>query len=142
MGIFTSKKSKEPKYDPSRDIPDLAGKVFLVTGAKYVPLVLLHSYAQIYTWHSSGIGYETAKHLAAHGATVYLACRSEERANAAIVRIEAAVPDVKGQDRLKFLQIDMGDTHSVRRAAEEFMERETRLDVLGACAAPVLIGGR
>jgi NAD(P)-dependent dehydrogenase (short-subunit alcohol dehydrogenase family) len=47
------------------DIPDLTGKVAIVTGA------------------NSGIGYETAKALASKGATVVIACRNLEKANAA-----------------------------------------------------------
>ena len=46
-------------------IPDLSGRLALVTGA------------------SSGLGLETCRALAAHGATVLMACRSRQRGEAA-----------------------------------------------------------
>lgn len=101
-------------YKPSRDVPDQAGKVFFITGAY------------------SGIGYATTKELARHGAKVYLACRSEDRALAAITKLEEEVPDIKGEDRLHFIQVDMSNMRSVKRAAEEFVQKEKRLDVLRA----------
>jgi retinol dehydrogenase-12 len=85
--------------------------------------------------YSSGIGYETTKRLVEHGATVYLACRSKERTEAAIAKLEEEVPSARGKGMLRVLVVDMGDTHAVRRAALEFMQREDRLDVLGGLLA-------
>ncbi|KZV71192.1 NAD-P-binding protein [Peniophora sp. CONT] len=99
-------------YNPSRDVPNQTGKVFFITGAY------------------SGIGYATTKELARHGAKVYLACRTEDRALAAITKLEEEVPDIKGKDRLHFIQVDMSNMRSVKRAAEEFIQKERRLDVL------------
>ncbi|KAI0033569.1 NAD-P-binding protein [Vararia minispora EC-137] len=99
-------------YDPARDIPDQTGKVVLITG----------SYA--------GIGYETGRYLAARGAKVYMACRSREKTLAAIERLEAELPDVKKDGRVRFLEVDMSDMKAVKQAAEEFAKRERRLDVL------------
>ena len=50
-----------PPYRES-DVPDQTGKTFIVTGA------------------NTGIGYDTARVLAASGARVLLGCRSEEKA--------------------------------------------------------------
>jgi NAD(P)-dependent dehydrogenase (short-subunit alcohol dehydrogenase family) len=60
------------------DLPDLTGTVAVVTGG------------------NSGIGFHTAKHLAAHGARVVLACRDREAAEAAAERIhgETAVEEL------------------------------------------------
>ena len=79
------------------DIPDLSGKVMIVTGA------------------NTGIGYETAKVLLARNARVYLACRSEEKAGAAIVKLK----EETGKEGV-FLRLDLGDLKAVKKAAEEF----------------------
>src|SRR5690348_1763688 len=91
-----------------QQIPDLSGKVALVTGA------------------NSGIGLETARELARKGALVVLACRSEARARAAMTDIVAGVPGAQ----LEFLPIDLSDLGSVRAAAQAFNARHARLDIL------------
>jgi NAD(P)-dependent dehydrogenase (short-subunit alcohol dehydrogenase family) len=72
------------------DLPDLTGKVAVVTGA------------------NSGIGFHTAKHLAAHGARVVLACRNEQAATEAAARI----PGESSVERL-----DLSSLASVREFA-------------------------
>ncbi|KAF7289657.1 hypothetical protein HMN09_01328200 [Mycena chlorophos] len=101
------------KFESMRDVPDMSGKIILVTGG------------------NSGIGYETVKVLFAKGATVYLAARSESKAKEAIARLENEVPATdSGRGKVVFLELDLSDLRSVRKAAEEFMVKETRLDVL------------
>ena len=87
---------------------DLSGRSFLVTGA------------------NTGIGKETARALAKRGARVTLAGRSEEKTRAAMSDIAAEAP---GAD-LEFLQLDLSDFESVRKAASEFLAREEPLHVL------------
>jgi protochlorophyllide reductase len=89
-------------------IPDLSGRLALVTGA------------------SSGLGLETCRALAAHGATVLMACRSLQRGEAAR---QALLPDLNG-GALDLLDLDLADLASVRRAAAEVGERYGRLDLL------------
>ncbi|KAI0066554.1 NAD-P-binding protein [Artomyces pyxidatus] len=121
MGFLFSK----PRYDPTRDIPDLTGKVVIVTGA------------------NAGIGYHTADQLARHGAKVYLACRTESKAREAIATIECATPSLKGRERLVWLPLDLSSLHSAQEAADEFLEKEKRLDILvnnaGRLAGPYVL---
>ncbi|HEY2672905.1 MAG TPA: oxidoreductase [Rugosimonospora sp.] len=90
------------------DVGDQRGRVAVVTGA------------------NTGIGYETAKVLAARGATVVLACRDAGRAAAAASRIADAVPGVT----VDSLRLDLASLASVREAAEQFRSRYPRLDLL------------
>ncbi len=90
------------------DIPDLTGRVALVTGA------------------NSGIGYVTARELARAGAHVHLGCRSAERAADAIDTIRADVPHAS----VAFLPLDLADLAAVQVAAEEFAKEHSSLDLL------------
>jgi len=89
------------------DVPDLSGKTFVVTGA------------------NTGLGFEASRVLAAKGGEVVLACRSEDRARAAMARIEEETPGA----RLDFAELDQADLESVKRAAERLCKRE-KIDVL------------
>lgn len=89
------------------NVPDQSGKTIIVTGS------------------NTGIGYEAAKVLAARGARVLLACRSKDKAEAAMRQIGA---EVSGAD-LAFLPLDQADLMSVRTAAE-LAAKEPRIDVL------------
>lgn len=80
---------------------DLSGRNFLVTGA------------------NTGIGKETVRGLAKSGARVTLAGRSEEKTRAAMADITNAVPGAE----LSFIQLDLADFGSVRKAADEFLGR-------------------
>jgi len=81
-----------------RDVPDLSGKVAIVTGG------------------NTGIGKETCRVLLAHDAKVYLAARSPEKAEAAIKDLKAST----GKSSIKFLQLDLGSIKATLSAAEGF----------------------
>lgn len=95
-------------------IPDLSGRLALVTGA------------------NSGLGLETCRALAAHGATVVMACRSLERAEAARRQLLRPTGDSQapGGGGLDLLELDLADLASVRRAAAAVADRYGRLDLL------------
>ena len=87
---------------------ELSGRTFFVTGA------------------NTGIGKETARGLAARGARVVIAGRSEEKTRAAMKEIA----DDTGNADLDFVPLDLGDLDSVRRAAETFLATGEPLHVL------------
>ncbi|KAI0334378.1 NAD-P-binding protein [Cubamyces sp. BRFM 1775] len=109
MGSFTSK--TQPEFDPATDLPDLTGKVMIVTGG------------------NSGIGFTAALHLARRGAKVYIGARSEQRAKAAIERMRAEGLQ-PGNGTLEWFMLDLSDPRKAKESAHEFMKREDRLDVL------------
>lgn len=86
----------------------MQGKVCLITGA------------------TSGIGLESARALASQGATVVLSGRDKGRGEAALAEVRRTVPDAK----LDLMLADLTSLDSVRKLAEEFQRKYSRLDVL------------
>ena len=100
----------------------------------------LHGKIYVVTGGNAGIGYELVKILFLKGAKVYMASRSRAKAEAAIQTISTECKEeTKGE--ILFLELDLGDLESVKKAARMFGEKETRLDVLwnnaGVAAMPV-----
>lgn len=89
------------------DIPDLTGRLALVTGA------------------TSGIGYETALELLRHGADVLVAARNPEKAAQA-----AETLTQKAGRAPTVLELDLADLASVERAAGEVVKSYDKLDLL------------
>ena len=69
---------------------------------------------------------------------MYVAARSKSKATEAIEDMKERTPDSTGE--LVFLQLDLADLPAVKTAAEEFLAKESRLDVLfnnaGVMAVP------
>ncbi|KAG8896135.1 hypothetical protein FRC01_011990, partial [Tulasnella sp. 417] len=97
----------KPQFNPDRDIPDLSGKVIIVTGG------------------NTGIGKQTIRVLLSKNAKVYMAARSKAKAEAAIAELKG----VTGKDAL-FLQLDLANLDSITKAATEFMNKEPALHLL------------
>lgn len=87
----------------------------------------LNGYVAIVTGGNTGIGYETTLQLALHGARVYVAARSPDRATKAIDQMKASH---KEDLDLHFLELDLQNLQSVKDAAATFMRTERRLDIL------------
>jgi len=92
----------------ANDIPDLTGKVAVVTGA------------------NSGLGYETALELARHGAEVVMACRDERRGTESLERLRADAPG----SSVELSLLDLADLASVRKFAEAYAGERPHLDIL------------
>jgi NAD(P)-dependent dehydrogenase (short-subunit alcohol dehydrogenase family) len=90
------------------DIPSLAGKRVLITGA------------------NSGIGYHAALKLARKGAHVVFACRDQGRGEAAIARLHADSPGT----RAELLIVDLASLTSVRDATAKELARNLPIHIL------------
>ena len=75
-----------------------------------------------------GVGKELCKILYQHNGTVYVAGRSQSKADSAIEEIKQAHPNSDG--RLEFLHVDLADLPTIKKSVENFQSREQRLDVL------------
>ncbi|KAI1125979.1 hypothetical protein F5Y10DRAFT_245838 [Nemania abortiva] len=93
-----------------KDVPDLTGKVTIVTGA------------------NTGLGKEITQILYSKNAKVYMLARSEEKTKKAIDSIKAAVPKSSGE--LIYLHLDLADLTSIKSTVEKFLSRESQLHLL------------
>lgn len=95
----------------------------------------------VVTGANSGIGYETAVELAAHGAHVVLACRDPIRGHRAADGVVGASPGASAEA----ITLDLADLDSVRRAAGRIAAEQGRLDLLvnnaGVMAVPFGLTG-
>ncbi|RFA12604.1 short-chain dehydrogenase [Subtercola boreus] len=91
------------------DIPDLAGKTFVITGA------------------NSGLGEAAATAAADHGARVVLACRTVEKG-------EAAARKMPGDVIVR--RLDVADLASVRQFAEQTEDVDVLINNAGVMATP------
>ena len=104
-----------------QDVPDLAGRCAIVTGA------------------NSGIGFEAARVLAEHRAHVVLACRNAGKAKDALDGIRRAAPSA----RVEVRDLDLARLDSIRAFAARWNAEGTPLDLLinnaGVMAIPRLL---
>ncbi|XP_067674580.1 retinol dehydrogenase 12-like [Haliotis asinina] len=96
----------------------------------------------VITGGNTGIGYETAKHIAMMGATVIIACRSEQRATDAIRRMNDEYHEDKKNGKLKeghinedklpvdFMLLDLASLKSTMEFIEAFKSSGRKLHVL------------
>ncbi|KAK2834809.1 hypothetical protein Q7C36_015510, partial [Tachysurus vachellii] len=92
---------------------DLSDKVIIVTGG------------------NSGIGFETARSFALHGAHVILACRNSARSSKAVNRIL----EEWHKARVEAMMLDLASLRSVREFSEAFKAKKLPLHILVCNAA-------
>src|SRR5690349_22546183 len=92
----------------SDDVPGQQGRLAVVTGA------------------NTGLGFETARVLAARGASVVLAVRDTDKGKRAAARIAGIAP---GAD-VTVQPLDLASLESIRAAAGELRARHPRIDLL------------
>ena len=90
------------------NIPDLAGKIAVVTGA------------------NSGIGFAAAQALVRKRAHVVMACRNLEKAEEALAKIREKISIASAE----VIHLDLADLSSVRNFAKEFMGKHQSLHIL------------
>ncbi|KAK0289133.1 hypothetical protein LTR35_000509 [Friedmanniomyces endolithicus] len=96
-------------FDPSKDIADLSGKVYVVTGG------------------SSGIGFGIVAHLLQHNPErIYLLGKKEEHIHEA----EESLKNWGDVSRITSLQIELEDLHQTASVAKQLASLLTRLDAL------------
>lgn len=93
-------------WSPS-SLPPLNGRTYIVTGG------------------NTGIGYWTVHHLAQHGATVYMTCRTTEKATAALsslrTSIQSANPSASTSPDIRPVTMDLMSLSAVRDAANKIL---------------------
>lgn len=112
--------SSSNTFDPNTDVPDLSGRVFVVTGG------------------SAGIGYGICAHLLQHNpAKLYLLGKKEEHlaeAEESLNKFTKSGSSKDVQDRVSFLQVELEDFHETDRVAKhlaaDLEKAGARLDAL------------
>jgi NAD(P)-dependent dehydrogenase (short-subunit alcohol dehydrogenase family) len=92
----------------TKDIPDLTGRVAVVTGA------------------NGGLGLETARALAGAGAHVVVAARNQGKATSAVADLRLTHPTAS----LQIVPLDLGSLASIRTACEAIARAHDRIDIL------------
>lgn len=99
-------------------IPDLTGRTAVVTGG------------------NRGLGFQTARALAAKGARVVLAARDAETTESAAAQLRRETPHAE----LDLVHLDLSSQRNVRQAAERILGSHDRIDILvnnaGVMATP------
>ncbi|KAG8742089.1 hypothetical protein FRC10_002025 [Ceratobasidium sp. 414] len=107
MGNFISHHFPPKSRFEVDQIPDLSGQVMVVTGG------------------NTGVGKETCKVLLSKNAKVYLAARNKVKAEAAIESLRQETGKVP-----IFLELDLANMASIRKAVDGFKSKEQHLHVL------------
>ncbi|KAL5585843.1 hypothetical protein FOVSG1_013535 [Fusarium oxysporum f. sp. vasinfectum] len=97
------------KFDPNTDIPDLSGKVFVVTGG------------------SAGIGYGISAHILQHNCQkLYLLGKKQHHLDEAAEGLKQC-GDIS---RVEFVQVELEDLHQTDQVAKKLASELDRLDAL------------
>lgn len=90
------------------DIPDLTGRTAIVTGG------------------NGGLGLETVKQLAAHGAHVVMAARNQDKGRTALIDVDGSIQGASVELR----ELDLGSLSTVRAFARSILDDFEAVDIL------------
>ncbi|KAI1851794.1 hypothetical protein JX265_013151 [Neoarthrinium moseri] len=93
-----------------KDVPNLEGKVYIVSGS------------------NTGVGKHLARILYEKNAKVYIAARSEPKAQRAIAEMRRAAPSSRGD--LVFMPLDLNDLTTIKGSVGRFLAAESKLHAL------------
>ncbi|WP_218419349.1 SDR family oxidoreductase [Alteromonas lipotrueae] len=95
-------------WTPER-LGSLSGKTFLITGA------------------NSGAGFQATRILLSKGGSVVMLNRNPSKSEAAIAKLQTEFGD---EAKVSFIQLDLAELASVRRASQEILEKVPKIDAL------------
>ncbi|XP_022911260.2 retinol dehydrogenase 11-like [Onthophagus taurus] len=107
--LYSLRKYRESKWGRCKNKVSLQGKIVIVTGA------------------NCGIGYEIAKEFSKRGAKVILACRSEDAALNAILKIEK---EINAKQDLVFMELDLASLISIKQFADKINQQYDKIHIL------------
>lgn len=113
--LLGSKNQGGVAFDPARDIPDLAGKVVLVTGG------------------AGDLGRQVAVDLARHGpARIYIADlpRNDDGGESIVRAIREEAGTASADVEIRYLAVDLSSFESIQMAAARLRVDEERLDIV------------
>ena len=114
-----------------KNIPDLHGKVYMVTGATSgIGMTMAFRPVNRLEDTDCSVGYELATMLYQAGATVWMAGRSEEQCTRCIEHMKSAAKSIPNAGNLHFLYVALDDLNTIKPAVDKFLTAESRLDVL------------
>lgn len=126
-GTFTQLFPPAPTFTEN-NLGDLSGKVCQLLAASWCLFLTLSIQVYIITGAASGVGLELAKLLYAKNGSVYVAARSQKRAQGGIDAIKKSVPNSRGS--LGSVVVDLADLSTIKPAVEKFVDQQSRLDAL------------
>ena len=95
-------------WTPER-LGSLSGKTFLISGA------------------NSGAGFQATRILLSKGGSVVMLNRNPSKSEAAIAKLQTEFGD---EAKVSFIQLDLAELASVRRASQEILEKVPKIDAL------------
>ena len=124
--------NSKPSFDPIKNIPSLAERVFFITGGRYRVEQSAHS--RLLVLGTAGLGKETILALSRHSPKhIYFTGRNTENATDVISQAKAIGPSTE----ISFIKCDQTSLSSVESAVKQFLSVSQRLDVL-ICNAGVM----